>query len=68
MCISLCTYQQILKNKISNALTDAVCAYAERKYYNSLVVRSIGERFEEQIQQDVSEFFHGSNVDVFRNQ
>ncbi|KYN13286.1 hypothetical protein ALC57_14527 [Trachymyrmex cornetzi] len=50
--------QQILKNKVSNALTDAVCAYAERKRCNILAVRrSVGERFEERTQQDVSEFF-----------
>ncbi|KYN10993.1 ATP-dependent DNA helicase PIF1 [Trachymyrmex cornetzi] len=40
--------QQILKNRVSNALTDAVCAYAERKYCNILAVRrSVEERFEE---------------------
>jgi len=50
--------QQILKNKVSNALTDAICAYAERKCCNVLAVRrSIGECFEEETQQDVSEFF-----------
>ncbi|XP_018374633.1 PREDICTED: uncharacterized protein LOC108768629 [Trachymyrmex cornetzi] len=50
--------QQILKNRVSNALTDAVCAYAERKRCNILAIRrSVGERFEERTQQDVSEFF-----------
>ncbi|KYN23120.1 ATP-dependent DNA helicase PIF1 [Trachymyrmex cornetzi] len=50
--------QQILKNKVSNALTDAACAYAERKRCNILAVRrSVGERFEERTQQNVSEFF-----------
>ena len=48
--------QQILKNKVSNALT-AICAAAERKCCNILTVRrSVGERFEERIQ-DVLEFF-----------
>ena len=50
--------QQILKNKSSNALTDASCAYAERKYCNVQAVRrSVGERFQERTQQDASEFF-----------
>ncbi|KYN22470.1 hypothetical protein ALC57_05139 [Trachymyrmex cornetzi] len=49
--------QQILKNKVANALTDAVCVYVERKRYNILAVRrSVGERFEKRIQQDVWEF------------
>lgn len=50
--------QQILKYKASNALTDAVCAYVERKCCNVQAVRrSVGECFEERTQQDVSEFF-----------
>ncbi|KYN11189.1 ATP-dependent DNA helicase PIF1, partial [Trachymyrmex cornetzi] len=49
--------QQILKNKVSNALTDAACAYAERKRCNILAVRrSVGEPFEKRTQQNVSEF------------
>ena len=50
--------QQILKNKASNALTDAICAYAEGKCCNIQAIRrSVGKRFEERTQQDVSEFF-----------
>ncbi|KYN19766.1 hypothetical protein ALC57_07919, partial [Trachymyrmex cornetzi] len=50
--------QQILKNKVANALTDAICVYVERNRCNILAVgRSVGERFEERIQQDVWEFF-----------
>ncbi|XP_067205359.1 uncharacterized protein [Linepithema humile] len=50
--------QQILKYKASNALTDAICAYTERKYCNVQAVRrSVGECFEERIQQDASQFF-----------
>ncbi|KAG5342735.1 PIF1 helicase, partial [Acromyrmex heyeri] len=43
--------QQILKNKISNALTDAICVFAERNCCNILTVRSVGECFEERTQQ-----------------
>ncbi|KAG5327033.1 PIF1 helicase, partial [Acromyrmex heyeri] len=51
--------QQILKNKVSNALTDAICAYVERKCCNILAVkRSVGERFEERRHNKMdSEFF-----------
>ena len=50
--------QQILKNKVSNALTDAICAYAERKCCNIQAIRrSLGVRFVERTQQDASEFF-----------
>jgi len=39
-------------------LTDAIYAYAERKCCNILAVRrSVGEHFEERIQQEISEFF-----------
>ena len=63
----VCIKQQILKNKISNTLTDAICAYAE--YCNILAVRrSVGEHFEEQIQQDVSEFFTALMSTLFRNE
>ena len=50
--------QQILKNKTSNAPTDAIYAYAGRKFCNIQAFRrSVGERFEERTQQDASEFF-----------
>ena len=60
MCVFYCVRirQQILKNKISNVLTDVICVYAERKCCNILAVRrSVGERFEERTQQDILEFF-----------
>ena len=60
MCVFYCVRirQQILKNKISNVLIDVICMYAERKCCNILAVRrSVGERFEEQTQQDILEFF-----------
>jgi len=56
--------QQILKNKVSNALTDAVCAYAEYKCCNILADR----RFIEERTTRCFGIFNGSNDDVFQNQ
>ncbi|KYN29042.1 hypothetical protein ALC57_01533 [Trachymyrmex cornetzi] len=46
--------QQILKNKVANALTDSNCVYVERKRCNILAVR---RSVEERIQQEVWVFF-----------